>query len=304
MPNGFPFEFVVTTIATSIEVECEQIPAETAPGGAQGGIVCTGFFDVEKMIHKVEPPGTGGVSEVRNWFLEKKLPFQLLWLRLPDQAIFPPPPPPPPIVCDIFFPRSPGFFGQNFFREGTLTPAERACAIACVEDSSAFLAQALTTTIGTVEGCPAIPVADCATATLGPACQARIEALLDPNDADDIVAAVCGQTADMGIGQLTRQYFTAVLNTCICATGNQGPIGGVGTLYLVDLTRLPEPLRTQAILFFGTPFPTVGMVLTAAEEILADYCATGTISPNTNLVQEVLARMNADQATIIIAPVV
>ncbi len=302
MPNGLPFEFVITTVSTTIEQQCEQIPPEPSTGGTQGGILCTGFFDVEKIVQKVEPPGLGGFQDVRNWFLEKKLPFQVLWLRLPDQVVPPPPPPPPPPVCDIFFPRSPGFYGQNFFRPGTLTDAERACAIACVEARSDFLASVLTAEVGGMAGCPTIPVEGCETVILGPTCQARSEAILDPNAVDDLVAAVCGQTPVNQIGQLTRQYFTALLNTCICATGAQGPVGGVGLDYLVDLTQLPEPLRMQAVAFFGTAFPTVAMVLQAAEEILATYCATGMVSANTELIQEILARMNADLATIILPP--
>lgn len=61
----------VREIGKQVITDCETIPATN---GICGGVVCTGFIDVEKIIFPgyCKPPV----------FLEKKLPFQILLLTL------------------------------------------------------------------------------------------------------------------------------------------------------------------------------------------------------------------------------
>ena len=291
-----PFMIDVQEIEEKITMQCDPIPAELDTEGLLGGVLCTGFVDAEKVIRKIEPPDPRtGRQQVKVWFLEKMLPFQVLMLRLPDQEI-------PGVTCPIFFPRSAGFFQENFFRAGTLTDSERSCAIACVESRSAFMTRVLTEPVDQTPGCPVIPLTDCQTTVLGQDCINRINALLHPTTVGNIVAAICGQTIQPPIGQMTRQFFAVLLNVCLCAVGAQGPVGGVLPGQTVNLSRKPEPVRTAAIAVFGTATPTVQQVINEAERILNLFCSTGTVDANADTVQEVLAEMAQENGSSIIEP--
>lgn len=65
---------------TEIETACEQIPKTR---GVDGGIICTGFIDVEKILKRVR--NRCGQPEVSHFFLEKKLPFQVVFIAFADE---------------------------------------------------------------------------------------------------------------------------------------------------------------------------------------------------------------------------
>jgi|GEM_PF-4691858 len=60
----------IDTSLIDIRSECHEIPSTE---GIEGGVICTGFIDVEKIIRRVTCHG--GVT---HYFLEKKLPFQVV----------------------------------------------------------------------------------------------------------------------------------------------------------------------------------------------------------------------------------
>lgn len=67
----------VCPVSQDVTIECHTLPESEDTGG---GVLCTGFLDVEKLIviknkHHHHPKETV-------LLLEKKLPFQLLILRL------------------------------------------------------------------------------------------------------------------------------------------------------------------------------------------------------------------------------
>ncbi len=60
----------IDTSLIDIKSDCHEIPATE---GIEGGVVCTGFIDVEKILRRITCHG-----DVTHYFLEKKLPFQIL----------------------------------------------------------------------------------------------------------------------------------------------------------------------------------------------------------------------------------
>ena len=70
--GGFPGHIWVRDIKTEVVEHCQSIPESE---GIEGGVVCTGFLDVEKLI---------GVHH-HTFFLEKKLPFQIVIITLEDE---------------------------------------------------------------------------------------------------------------------------------------------------------------------------------------------------------------------------
>lgn len=62
-----------------IETSCQQVPKTR---GVDGGIICTGFIDVEKILKRVKV--NCGVPETSHFFLEKKLPFQVVFIAFAD----------------------------------------------------------------------------------------------------------------------------------------------------------------------------------------------------------------------------
>lgn len=63
-----------------IETSCEQIPQTS---GVDGGIICTGFIDVEKILKRVKHHC--GQPVTSHFFLEKKLPFQVVLIAFADE---------------------------------------------------------------------------------------------------------------------------------------------------------------------------------------------------------------------------
>ncbi|MFF0825540.1 hypothetical protein ACFYU8_08080 [Brevibacillus sp. NPDC003359] len=78
---NFELEFSSTTI--SCESCCINANA-CSQSGIDGGVVLTGFIDVEKVFDVNTTITTGGESETfkKKVFLEKKLPFQVLFAQL------------------------------------------------------------------------------------------------------------------------------------------------------------------------------------------------------------------------------
>lgn len=71
---GSSFEpLVIAATEIAIESSCQQIPKGS---GIEGGVVCTGFIDIEKILRRTHCHR--GKHIVTNFFLEKKLPFQVL----------------------------------------------------------------------------------------------------------------------------------------------------------------------------------------------------------------------------------
>lgn len=295
-----PFVIDIRDRQIDIKTDCVIVPWDGTSGGIQGGVACTGVIDVEKVIKKIEPPGGNGVRPVRVWILEKKLPFQVLILRLPDQAV-------PPEFCIIFHPRSQGFFGNNF---RNLSAADQCLAINCTAapTHSVYLAELFTATVNGTPGCalPCTPPVDAD-------CLDRIEDIFTPSGppgsitTDDVIAAACllaspGDVPNV-IRQLTIQYLANWFNVCLCVVGGpQGDVGGVRLDCVFDLNQLPEPTRSDAIAIFGgNATPTVQQVLAEAESILNLFCTPPhTVSPDANTIQEVLAAGAQDPPTTII----
>jgi hypothetical protein len=72
--NGLIVRHLDTRIDSSV-----QVIAPNDDIALLGGFALTGFIDVEKEIRFVQPlPGEGRLQHT--WFLEKKLPFQVLVL--------------------------------------------------------------------------------------------------------------------------------------------------------------------------------------------------------------------------------
>lgn len=70
--GAFPGGIWVRDVKEEVVEHCQSLP-ETE--GIQGGVVCTGFLEVEKLI------GVG----CHRFFLEKKLPFQIVIINLEDE---------------------------------------------------------------------------------------------------------------------------------------------------------------------------------------------------------------------------
>lgn len=70
----------VCPISQSVTIECHRLP-ETQDIG--GGVLCTGFFDVEKLI--MIKHHDDHFTREKVLLMEKKLPFQLLILEVKQE---------------------------------------------------------------------------------------------------------------------------------------------------------------------------------------------------------------------------
>jgi hypothetical protein len=69
----------VTTI--DIRSDCRRVPESE---GIEGGVICTGFIDVEKILRRVTQNEYR--KRTQRFLLEKKLPFQLVWIAFEPEG--------------------------------------------------------------------------------------------------------------------------------------------------------------------------------------------------------------------------